>query len=197
MKNNLLERIQFLKTLNASQRKILFAAVLSIALLIIFCVAVYIPQVNKLREVKRQLIDANTGISEITMMEGGKDLAVLVADLNKQLDKTDDRLPASAEAIISYVSSQARELHIDITQITPGDKKPLATPVANYNVEELPITLVLNCDYKSLGEYLHVLRDTSPFLFRIQQLDMQGSGTGNAILQVHMQLLTYVAKGQR
>jgi len=96
--------------------------------------------------------------------------------------------------VINYLSEAARKLRISIKSISLDNNKAEQTQVPGFTIIKLPISLKLNCEYKALGEYLHILRDNSPFLIRVEHLDISGQGEGVASLDVNLKLLGYLTK---
>lgn len=183
-----------MKKLSRKQQKIIGIAIAVIAFIFLFWFFVYVPQSRQLSSKKSKLKEVESQIAQINQIIQGRDLTIVVADLNQQLKKATDKLPFRQEVVINYLSENARNLKIEVKNINLSEKNVQESQIAGYKIEELPVTMNLSCDFRSLGEYLNILRDNQFLLTRVRQLDIEGSGEGKARLNIGLQISIYLAK---
>ncbi|MFH1354973.1 MAG: hypothetical protein ABIH19_02360 [Candidatus Omnitrophota bacterium] len=176
------------------QKKILYIAAGIFVFLVCFWVFVYAPQSRKLALVKAELKSVETQIKEINALIQGRELAEAAEDFNRQFAKVSNFLVSQDQDVISYLSEQARESKIEVSNITPGGRKPLNRQVVGYDIEELPISMNLFCEYKQLGEFLDLLRRSYLVLVSLRELNIKGRGEGRYFLDVGLKLSAYLAK---
>lgn len=183
-----------MKELTKEQKKIIYIALIVVSFLFLFRIFVYAPQQRKLAFIKKQLKDAEAQIAEIDRLTAGKELSTAMQDLSAQLQKASSRLLVKDEDVINGLSGRAKKLKIEIKNLDPDDKITLPNRVPGYDAQELPISMNLSCDFKTLGEYLDILRNDLPVLIRIKQLDITGSGEGRANLNITLKISAYLLK---
>lgn len=180
--------------LTKEQIKIIAAILIGMIALICFWVFIYGPQSARLRFLKNDLVFTESQISEINKIMQGKELSTAVEELNKQLIQAIGYLPANQEDIIASLSDKARSLGVEIKSISPQKKILLEDRVSGYVIEELPISMSLLCEFRALGKYLNALRNDSPYLVRIKQLQIKGEGEGKPMLSISLEILAYLSK---
>ena len=183
-----------MKKLTKEQKRIIYLGAIILVAIILFWLIIYAPQSRRLRAIKNQLNDAEARIAEITQIAEGEDLSVVVRKYNEQLIGLQNKFPSSEEAVINFLSENARRLKIDVKNITMAANILLKDKIPGYEVEELPISMNLSCDYRSLGEYLSILRNDASILARIRQLGIRGEGEGRPVLNVTLQISVYLSK---
>jgi len=182
-----------INNLTKEQRKIIYISLVVLVFLLCFLSFVYVPQSRRFAALKSELIRTDSQIAEISRLTAGKDLAEAVKGLRVELIAATNKLPAADEVVIRYLLEGARNLKIEVKNINPAGVKPLDSRIFGYNLSELPILMHIACDYRTLGEYLHTLRNDFPVLVRLKQLDIQGKGEGQMGLEVTLQLCAYLA----
>lgn len=192
--NPVIERIyKGIKNLSKAQRKIIYISAVVLISLLIFWIFVYGPQSRKFAKIKLKLTQAENQIAEILRLTAGKDLVVAVTELRTNLTKVTAELPAEDEDVIYNLSENAKKLKIEVRNMAPSGRRLLANKIPNYDIEELPISMNLVCEYRVLGEYLNILRNSFPVLIRVRQLDIKGKGEGRTDLDVTLQVSAYLA----
>jgi len=183
-----------MKKLTKEQIKIIIGGIIAIASLICFIIFIYGPQSKQLKSIKRDLSFTASQIEEINKIMQGKELTEVVQDLNNQLIKVSSSLPLNQEDIVSNLSSEARILKIEIKSINPQEKRLLEDKVIGYDIEELPISISMLCEYRALGNFLDILRDRFPSLVRLKQVTIKSEGEGKPNLDVKLDILAYLSK---
>jgi type II secretory pathway component PulM len=181
-----------MKELTKEQKKIISIAAIVLVFIVLFWSFVYLPQSRKLGAIKEELRNADAQIAEINRLTQGRDLTEVVTQLNKQLDKTDDILPAHEDTIVNFLSQSARSLGIDVKNMNVSERKVTDVYVAGRRVEELPVSMNIASDFKSIGEYLNILRDSSLVLVRVREIDIKGNGLGHPELNASLQITAYL-----
>jgi hypothetical protein len=88
----------------------------------------------------------------------------------------------------------AKKTKANIRNITPGARQILESKIPGYELQEMPISLDLTCEDRSLGEFLDMLRNHSPVLVRVKQVNINGKGEGEGNLDVDLQISAYLSK---
>jgi len=183
-----------MKRLTKEQKKIIYIASVIIIFLFLFWNFVYAPQKRRLWDIKDKLTQREAEIEGIKRISHGQPLQDAVKDLNMRLRAASARLPASEEGIIKSLSEEAKKLKIDVQNTDPGEKKILPNKIPGFQIEELPISLDIVSEYKAIGEYLDILINQFPFLVRVRQFDIQGSGEGSPNLNVKLEISAYLSE---
>lgn len=183
-----------MKTLSKEQKKIIYISAIVIVSLLFFWVFVYVPQSRKLVAIKGQISDAEAQIAEINRMAEGKELSLAVRDFQSRLNNIESKLPFKKEDVINSLSEAARKLKIDIKNLALSPEQELSNKIPGYDIEEFPISMNLACDYRALGDYLSILRNTFPVLVRIRQVNIQGRGEGQDVLDIELLISAYLNK---
>lgn len=184
----------WIKDLSREQKKIIYISAVGLVFLFSFWVFVYGPQSRKFAAIKKELNQAENQIKEIMNIAGGRDLPQAARDLKTDLIKISAKLPSKQEVVISNLSESAKRLNLEVKNIIPANKQPLADTISGYTIEEFPISLNLVGDYQALGEYLNILRNSSPVLIRVRQLEIKGKGEGRSDLDIALQIYAYMSK---
>lgn len=183
-----------MKTISKEQLKILAAGLIIIVAFFCFWAFIYTPQSKKLNSIKSELTLIESQIAEINKITQGQDISLAVKELNSQLISTASNLAASQEEVISNLSNKARLLKIGIKSIVPQEKLLLENKVAGYIIEELSISMSLQCEFRDLGRYLDLLRNNFPYLTRVKSLEVKGEGEGKPILGIALEIVSYLSK---
>jgi len=182
--------------LTREQRKIIYFAAIAVLFLFCFWIFIYRPQNKDLSSIKEELNSIEAQISEITDIAQGRELADVVKDFNLQLKDIESFLSLGEAEIIYNLSQKAGRLGVTVRSIIPSDKHLLENNIFGFEVEELPISMSLSCEYRELGMYLNTLRTNFPALVRIKELSIKGSGEGGPVLDVNLQLCAYLSKAK-
>jgi len=180
--------------LTKEQTKIIYISLIVLGSLLFFWIFIYGPQGSKLTLLKNELANIENQIVEINKITAGKELAQAVMQLKIKFDTIRSQLPRGEEDIIDYLSDQARKLKIEVKNIMPSNKKSLGNKIAGFTIEELPISMSLVCESKILGTYLDILRNDSPILVRVNNLEISGKGEGRALLDISLKILAYLSR---
>ncbi len=181
-----------MKNLTKAQLKIIYLVITLILAFILFLFLVFFPQRNKLSQIKNELDGTDAQINEITSFYQGQDLAATVTKISQQLSGALELLPSKEEIVIKYLSKNARKFEIDVKNMSLAEKKQFKDKVQGHVIQELPISMSLNCGYKALGEYLSTLRKDNSLLIKVRQLNIRGQG--RPVLDVNMQISVYMTE---
>ena len=183
-----------MKKLTREQIKIIYISAVVVVFLLIFWLFVYGPQSRRLASIKRELANSEAQIAQITNLIGEKELIQAVKEYKIELNSLTSKLPSREEDVIYNLSEQARDLGIEVRNIIPSQKQLVDSGVEGYNIEELPISMNLSCEFQKIGEYLNILRDKFPVLVRVWQLNITTRGAGQVILDVSLQISAYLTR---
>lgn len=179
--------------LTKEQQKIIYVSLVVFAFFACFWIFIYGPQSRRLAALKADLAQTEGQIAEISRLASGGDLVEAVKALKISLNDATSQIPGEDEVVIQNLLAVAKNLRIEVNNISPAGIKPVEGGVAGYNISELPISMRLSCDYRTLGEYLYMLRKDFPVLVKLRQLEIRGSGEGQINLEINLQLSAYLA----
>ena len=185
-----------MKNLTREQIKIIYYSLIIAVFLGAFWFFVYGPQNKKLSSMKEELAYIESQIAEIKEITKGRELTEIVGDFNDQLAKSASFLILKDKEIIYNLSQEARKLNIEVSSIMPSNKQLLEDKVTGIDIEELPISMKLVCEFRDLGMYLEILRNNFPVLAVVKRLDIRGQGEKEPILDVDLQISAYLTKGR-
>jgi len=180
--------------LTKAQKKIITAALAVLFFLIFIWVFIYLPQSNKVSSIKGELVSAENQIAEIISITEGKDLAEAVRDFRINLNNLKKQLPDRDEAVIDALTTAARDLGIEVQNISSSGKQLSEEQVAGFEIEKMPILMQLVCEYRNLGQYLNLLRANFPILVRIQKLSVSGKEGAPYLVDVSLELMAYLSR---
>lgn len=183
--------------LTKEQQKIIYIGLVVFVFFACFWGFIYGPQSRKLAMLKADLARTESQIAEISRLASGGDLTEAVKALKVRLNYAAGQLPGEDEIVIKSLLGVAKRLRIEVSNLSPASIKTIEGGVAGYNISEFPISMRLSCDYKTLGEYLHILRKDFPVLIKLRQLDIRGKGEGQMNLEINLQLLAYLASEKK
>lgn len=167
--------------INPGDKKILIITGICVSIIFLFWAFIYFPANRKLCFLKSELAAIRIEIAQIESRGGkeGRDIAKMVEELQKDFKAAMLKLPDKEEEALRFISTEASKLGIDIVSMQPGSKR--SSLDANNNPMylegkqcfELPISIEIRGLYKSIGEYLRILREVSPALIKIETVRIQ------------------------
>mgnify|MGYP001591376263 CR=1 FL=1 len=176
------------------QKKILSVFAVSAAFLFFFWVFIYNPQSRKFKAVKSALASVESQIAYIMNLTAGREMSQAVRELQDDLKSISGKLPVSEQNILDDLMAGAKKFKIEVKSLAPASRHQEQENIPSYDVDELPFTMNISCDFKALGEYLNLLRSNFPILIRIKQIDIRFSGEGHGNLDVTLQLSSYLSR---
>ena len=186
--------LQSIKKLTKEQKKIIYVSLICFVFLLIFWLMVYIPQSKRFALVKKDLASVEAQIAEIMKITKGEDLSQVMKDFKINFNRVSSKLPAQDETVISSLTEMAKKTKANIRNITPGARQILESKIPGYELQEMPISLDLTCEDRSLGEFLDMLRNHSQVLVRVEKVNINGKGEGEGNLDVDLQISAYLSK---
>ncbi len=180
--------------LTKEQKKIIFLSIVGVIFLLCFWILVYLPQKKKLSTIKKELSYIETQIAQINEMTRGEELTEVFKTFNTQLKDISAVFSLSEEEIIYNLSKEAKALKIEIESIKPLEKQLIKDRFSSLNIEELPISMQLSCEFKDMAIYLKILRDNFPVLIKVKKLVIKGSGEGKDTLGVNLEISAYLSR---
>jgi len=182
-----------LSRLSKEQKRIILAGVIALLVFILCGLLIYQPEVKRFSEIKAKLREIDNQISQILSVTEGKEFTRAIKDLNVDLLQATGKLPLTDQNIIYVISDMANKLKIDVKCLTRGSEKVFDDKILGCSIHELPIKLSFSCEYKTLGDFLTALREKSPVLIRLRQIDIKGNGFAQPNLEVTLQLCGYMS----
>lgn len=194
MKFKIDKLLLILKKLTKEQKKIIGFFLIAVLFLFLFWLLVYNPQKIKSQEIEKDLAWTENQIDEIHRLVEGKDLTEAVSELKLNFLNLANMLPSQDQTVIANLLEAAKKLGVEVKNISPSAKQEIQTNLPGYIVEELPISLKLVTEYKSLGEYINLLRSNFLVLIKINKLDIKGNGEGKYLLDAELKLSAYLSR---
>ncbi len=176
------------------QKKIIGVSLGAMGFLIFAWIFIYLPQSQKVALIRKEFISAEAQIAEIISITKGRDLSEVVRDLKVSLNGLKKQLPNSDEVVIDALTTAARDLNIDVQNISFSGKRPSDIQVAGFEIEEMPISMKLVCEYRNLGQYLNLLRINFPVLVRVQTLSINGQKGVPNLANISLGVTAYLSK---
>ena len=180
--------------LTKAQKKIIGASLIVLFFLIFIWAFIYLPQRKKVASIKGELVSAEAQITEIINITEGKDLAEVVGDFRIRLNNLKKQLPARDEVIVDALTIAARDLNIEVKNISFSEKRLLEQQAAGFEIEEMPISMQLVCEFRNLGEYLNLLRSNFPILVRVQKLNISGQEGLPNLANISLEVIAYLSR---
>ena len=180
--------------LTKAQKKIIGASLIVLFFLIFIWAFIYLPQRKKVASIRGELISAEAQITEIINITEGKDLAEVVGDFRVRLNSLKKQLPARDEVIVDALTAVARDLNIEVQNISFSGKQPSEKQIDGFEIEEMLISMQLVCEYRDLGEYLSLLRSNFPILVNVQKLDISGQEGVPNLANISLEVIAYLSR---
>lgn len=184
----------YFQGLTKAQKKIVLAAALIFLSLLLSWLFIYRPQKMKFSDIKSNLTQIESKTAQILNIASGKELSTAIKDLKLNFVEVCGRLPAQEETVIHALLETAKNKKIEVKNITPLGRKPVPSAISGYTVEELPIKLQLACEYRTLGDFLDILRNNFPVLVKVKHLNIKGTGEGRVNLNSNLEIQAYLSK---
>lgn len=180
--------------LTKEQKRIIVVSLIALFFLIFIWIFIYLPQSRKVVSMRKELVSAEAKIAEIISIAEGKDLAEVVRDFRAELSDLKKQLPNRDEVIIDVLTTTARDLNIEVKDISFSDKQILEQKIAGFEIEEVPIQMQLVCEYRNLGQYLNLLRVNSPILIRVRKLSIHGQEGVPNLADISLEVTAYLSR---
>ncbi len=171
----------------------------------VFIIFIYLPTKRHLVQLKDEYFVLQNEINEFNKSIGeGKPLEQAILSLRNRLETLDKKFPEKEEIVLRELSALAENLSIEISSIRPEKKKEIKeienTPIdiKGCIVQEMPISMNLRTSYKTLGEFLKVLKEAFPVFIKIDNVRITKTADKNSpLLDVSLSLNTYLASPQK
>jgi len=160
--------------MTGSQKKAAVSILAMVLVFIVFIVFIYIPMHRELDKTIAEYGSVEKEISDIKNAAGkDKSLDEIIAALKKRLTELENKFPAKEEQILSDLSDRAKDLKIDLINMTP-DKKRLVTGIdcAALNkkgcvLQEMAITMNMRTDFRTFAGFMKSLKENFPFYIKL------------------------------
>jgi len=187
---------QGLKKLTKEQIKIIYISGVALGLLLLFWVLLYAPQARKFSTIKHEISVAESQIKDIEALIQGRELTEVARELSVEFNKLSGMILSEEkdEEVIGNLSQDARKFNIEVRDIKPAPRVLLKYQVAGLNLIELPISMSLVSESRSLGKYLRDLRNDFPVLLRFRRIEIRSDCEGCHRLNVDLDISAYLSK---
>jgi Tfp pilus assembly protein PilO len=185
-----------MRKISKGRKKIFILIGVAFAVFTVFAVMLYLPTKRRLDRLRSEYMSIQREINEFrTSVGDSRPLADIVINMQKKLDSFKDIFPEREELVLRELPAMAAKVGAEITSIRPSPKRAIkdvgGTPVAIRGciVQELQVSVTLRAQYKALGEFFRILKNSFPIFVRVDNFQI-GKGQGN-VLDVSMSLVTY------
>lgn len=167
--------------INPKDKSMLTVAGICVFIIFLFWALIYFPANRRLGLLRAEFNSIKREISAIESRGGkeGRDIAKMIESLQKDFNSAMQKLPAREEDTLRFISNEANRLGVEIIATQPRPKRPAldsgnsAIFIEGKQCFEIPVAIEARGIYKSIGEYLMVLRDGSPSLIKIEDARIQ------------------------
>lgn len=169
--------------ISKSRLHLLILVSVVVIVIIAFWFFIYSPNRKTLRELSSQLEDIDEGINLVKGIVGDeKTLDKAVAEYDARLKDFKSKLPSKEETTLRQLAIIASDMGIEIVSITPQMAEESTVPIAvpGYKCMEMPISLNLESDYKTIGEYIGILEKQFSALIILNRLKMHKTEQSSA-----------------
>ena len=177
-----------------TQKKIIIISLGGLLLFLLAWFFIYSPQNKMVNSIEHKLASTEANIAEIISITEGRDLAETVKDLRMKLNNLSKQLPSRDETVIEALTIAARDLGIEVQNISFSDRQPSEWKVSGLKIEEVPISMRLVCEYMNLGQFLNLLRTDFPILIRIEKVDISGQEGKPNQANVVLEVIAYLSR---
>jgi len=199
MKNKLDLKLKLKIELNKTQKLIFLMAFIIFIVIFILWLFVYSPTRAKANVLKEELDAIRLDIRDITRIAGGqKNMDVAYKKFHEKLKELNRIIPTEEKSALSLLSKIADEMGIKILIMRPGGaaESQIDLEIKGKLIVEMPMSLELKCDYKTLGEYLNRIRTELPVLVVVNEVKMSRLAEGgNTYLKANLNLRLFMLKG--
>ncbi len=183
-----------IKNLSVQQKKILRISGIVLFSLFLFIFLIFVPQRKKLADIKNKLARAEAKIAQISALTKNQDLGTAMKLLNQQFIDASARLPQQEESALSFLADNARKHKIEVKNISLGEGAFIKNKIPMGGLEIIPVNMSLQCDYRSLGEFLNVLDSDKSILVKVKKLEIRSKAAGDPQLDINLQLAAYLLR---
>ncbi len=155
---------------------------------------IYFPQSKRVKTIERKLSSTEADIAEIISITKNRDLGDAVRDFRIELSNLSKQLPRRDDVIIAALTKAARDLNVKINNISFSTRRLSEKQVPGLKIEEIPITMRLVCEFRSLGQFLTLLRSNFPILIKVEKLDIQGQEGKPNLSEITLEVVAYLSK---
>jgi Tfp pilus assembly protein PilO len=181
------------------QQKLLMMMGIIIIGIIVFIIFMYLPLRRKWGSLQNELNNMEVEIGKIkSSVAEEKSLEDSIVVMRNELAAIYKKFPDKEEITLRELSSLATKLGIEIVAMKPQKKnivKELAGEKINIKgcvVQDMPITMYLRTDYKTLGEFFKSLKTDFPVFVKIGGVKMVRIGDKMpGLLDISLDLDTY------
>ena len=177
-----------------TQKKIIIISLGGLLLFLLAWFFIYSPQNKMVNSIEHKLASTEANIAEIISITEGRDLAETVKDLRMKLNNLSKQLPSRDETVIEALTIAARDLGIEVQNISFSDRQPSEWKVSGFKIEKIPITMRLICEYRNLGQFLNLLRADFPILIKVERLNISAEEGKPNLLNSVLEVRAYSSK---
>ncbi len=186
-------------TVPSFEHRELVLGCLGIVLLIFFFVRVwFIPTAREMKKLKSEIAQSRGRLQEFSG-PGGRSLDEALVTLQAAIAETEGNLTQKDKAseVLNFFLTEANHLGIDVLSVRPEPAMLYPTRenpfrLGNKRCQALPFQMHLRGRYETLGRYLELLREESPFTFTVDGLDIQKETGDSSVLRIDLFLTAYL-----
>ena len=183
-------------------KKVLIASGIALIVIVVFFMLVYLPERNKVNELKNRLkvMDDQIKLTEAMLGDLNR-LAPILADMQKELVSFEGRLPdrRKISLVISELFNLAKSSSVKVVSIKPQEpitltddnKQPIT--LGKTRLKSMKVTLELQGSYREIAEYVKKIQDSLNILATIDDVTIRKDDNIVPDLPADLVLTVYIA----
>ena len=187
-----------MKKLTPSQEKIIVIAVLVLTAFLIFWIFFYLPNRNKVKQIRADLLNVEGQLREIEAITGKTDtIDQGLQLLMKRYQELKSKFPQKEEDSLRTLSYLTRKLNIEIISIEPRpkvalkDKRNKPVEIEGKTCQRIPVSIGMRCFYQDLVKYIETLYETFPTFITIEKVQAYRGKANIPRLDIKLELSLY------
>ncbi len=196
-----------IKKISEKQMQIIIAAAIIAVLLLSFYFFIYSPANNKVKEINKELSNAQNQIQSIENIIGsGSLLSGDIAALEEEDKRLLEKFPGKEEKSLKLLYEFARGLDIKITSLLPQPKAVIVDEngrqiqAGEKVFQRVGVSLTMQCSYNNLVKYITILKKQLPGFISIEMMRLNKDSTRvnklNVDLMFNLFLLTGISQNE-
>jgi Tfp pilus assembly protein PilO len=186
--------------INQREKNIVVITGVCVLVIFLFWVFVYLPADKRLRVLKTDLKNVKDEVSQIQARGGknGRDMITMVESLQKDFKSAMLKFPKGEEETLKLLSQEANKLGMEIVSIKQGSKRPFLDSSNNLvfceseQCFEIPIAVEMRGLYRSVGEFLNVLREGFPAFIKTEEIRIGKDEMISPKRRINLELRLYI-----
>ncbi len=184
-----------LKRISRSQKRIIIATFVIMAVFSGFWLAMYVPTQKGINRLKTELEETEGQIRQIeAMVAQGKDMGEGIQLMERQYQQLMLKLPPKEEGALIALFDLAFKVNVEIITIRTQAKRLCRQQVTTEGKScyELPISLELRGSFEGLIAYIELLKGSLPAFITFEKINIHSGKSGAPALNISLEIQLYL-----